>query len=229
MPAWICEKIFNTRMLSFVGRHPGKAWLSRIKITLFLACLFPLMRLLWLGFHDDLTANPIEFIEKSTGYWALFMLLMTLSLSPIRLLTGRTWPVQYRRMLGLFMFFYACLHLTAYIWLDYSFDWAEIIKDITKHPYVLVGAAAFLLTIPLAMTSNNFMIRKLGKGWKQLHSLVYLIAILGVVHFLWLVKKDLREPILYAAILLLLLSIRLYWKLFKQKPKSSAQNNFISS
>lgn len=229
MPAWICEKTFKTRMLSFVDRHPGKAWLSRIKITLFLACLFPLMRLLWLGFHDDLTANPIEFIEKSTGYWALFMLLMTLSLSPIRLLTGRTWPVQYRRMLGLFMFFYACLHLTAYIWLDYSFDWAEIIKDITKHPYVLVGAAAFLLTIPLAMTSNNFMIRKLGRGWKQLHSLVYLIAILGVVHFLWLVKKDLREPILYAAILLLLLSIRLYWKLFKQKPKSSAQNNFISS
>jgi sulfoxide reductase heme-binding subunit YedZ len=147
------------------------------------------------------------------------MLLVTLSLSPIRLLTGRTWQLQYRRMLGLFMFFYACLHITTYLWLDYSFIWVDIVKDIIKHPYVLVGASAFLLTLPLAITSNNFMIRLLRERWKLLHNLVYLIAILGVVHFLWLVKKDIREPLLYAAILALLLGIRIYYKILSNKAK----------
>jgi sulfoxide reductase heme-binding subunit YedZ len=122
-------------------------------------------------------------------------------------------------MLGLFMFFYACLHITTYLWLDYSFIWVDIVKDIIKHPYVLVGASAFLLTLPLAITSNNFMIRLLRERWKLLHNLVYLIAILGVVHFLWLVKKDIREPLLYAAILALLLGIRIYYKILSNKPK----------
>ncbi len=182
-------------------------------------CLIPLVRLFWLGFNDNLTANPVEFIERSTGYWSLFMLLATLSLSPIRQLTGTAWPLQYRRMLGLFMFFYACLHITAYLWLDYSFNWTDITKDIIKHPYVLVGAAAFLLALPLAITSNNCMIRLLRERWKQLHNLVYLIAILGVVHFLWLVKKDIREPMLYAAVLILLLAIRIYHKLSSIKSR----------
>jgi sulfoxide reductase heme-binding subunit YedZ len=122
-------------------------------------------------------------------------------------------------MLGLFMFFYACLHITTYLWLDYSFIWVDIVKDIIKHPYVLVGASAFLLTLPLAITSNNFMIRLLRERWKLLHNLVYLIAILGVVHFLWLVKKDIREPLLYAAILALVLGIRIYYKILSNKPK----------
>lgn len=117
------------------------------------------------------------------------------------------------------MFFYACLHITAYLWLDYSFNWTDITKDIIKHPYVLVGAAAFLLALPLAITSNNCMIRLLRERWKQLHNLVYLIAILGVVHFLWLVKKDIREPMLYAAVLILLLAIRIYHKLSSIKSR----------
>jgi len=217
MPAWIYEKTFRAQSLSFIGKVPSKKLIARFKVAIFLLCLIPLLRLFWLAFHDDLTANPIEFVERSTGYWALFMLLCTLSLSPIRLLTGRSWQLQYRRMLGLFMFFYACLHLMTYLWLDYAFNWADIIKDIIKHPYVLVGASAFILTLPLAITSNNAMIRLLRERWKQLHSLVYVIAVLGVVHFLWLVKKDLREPILYAVILALLLAVRIYYRISKRK------------
>jgi len=217
MPAWIYEKTFRAQSLSFIGKVPSKKLIARFKVAIFLLCLIPLLRLFWLAFHDDLSANPIEFVERSTGYWALFMLLCTLSLSPIRLLTGRSWQLQYRRMLGLFMFFYACLHLMTYLWLDYAFNWADIIKDIIKHPYVLVGASAFILTLPLAITSNNAMIRLLRERWKQLHSLVYVIAVLGVVHFLWLVKKDLREPILYAVILALLLAVRIYYRISKRK------------
>ena len=219
MPAWIYEKTFKTQILVFLSKAPNKEWLSRFRVILFLLCLIPLIRLLWLGFNDDLSANPVEFVERSTGYWTLFMLLCTLSLSPLRLLTGRTWQLQYRRMLGLFMFFYACLHITTYLWLDYSFIWADIVKDIVKHPYVLVGALAFIFTLPLAITSNNFMIRLLRERWKQLHNLVYLIAVLGVIHFLWLVKKDIREPMLYAVILALLLGIRIYYKISNTKSK----------
>jgi len=217
MPAWIYEKTFRVQWLGFVSKVPGKKLATRFRVGIFLLCLIPLLRLFWLAFHDNLTANPIEFVERSTGYWALFMLLSTLSLSPIRLLTGRSWQLQYRRMLGLFMFFYASLHVIAYLWLDYAFNWPDIIKDIAKHPYVLVGASAFMLTVPLAITSSNAMIRLLRERWKQLHRLVYVIAILGVVHFLWLVKKDLREPMLYAVILALLLAIRIYYRISKRK------------
>ena len=186
--------------------------MSWIKALAFLLASFPLIRLIWLGVHDNLSANPIEFIERSTGFWALLILLITLSLTPIRLITNRVWQLQLRRMLGLFMFFYACLHIAIYLWLDFSFVWADISKDIIKHPRILLGFFAFILTIPLAITSNKAMVRRLGERWKQLHQLVYLIAILGVVHFWWLVKKDIREPLLYASILVLLLAIRIYYK-----------------
>lgn len=199
-------------MLSFFNVIPSKKQITWIKFFVFLLCSVPLFRLVWLGFQDDLSANPIEFIERSTGFWALFILLATLTLTPIRLISGRAWQIQLRRMLGLFMFFYACLHITIYIWLDFSFVWQDIINDVVKHPRILVGFAAFVLTIPLAITSNNAMIRRLRERWKLLHQLVYLIAILGVVHFWWLVKKDIREPLLYALILALLLGIRLFYK-----------------
>ncbi len=203
------------QMLHFSSKVPDKKQLFYFRVILFILCLIPLIRLIWLGFHDDLSANPIEFIERSTGYWSLFMLLATLSLTPVRLLSGRAWPLQYRRMLGLFMFFYACMHVATYLWLDYSFYWPDIAKDIVKHPYVLIGALAFLLTTPLAITSNQWMIKRLRGRWKTLHRLVYVIAILGIVHFLWLVKKDLREPLLYAGILTLLLAIRVYYQFKK--------------
>ena len=204
---------------------PSKKQISGIKSFIFLFTLIPLARLIWLGFQDDLSANPIEFIERSTGFWALIILLVTLALTPIKLLTGCAWQVQLRRMLGLFMFFYVCLHIITYIWLDFAFNWVDITKDIVKHPRILVGFAAFVLAIPLAITSNNAMIRRLRERWKQLHQLVYVIAILGVVHFWWLVKKDIREPLLYAVILAILLGIRIYYKKFSKKSTNKPIKN----
>lgn len=203
-------------MLRIMDKIPNKVQMSRIKAMVFLLCAVPLLRLIWLGFQDNLTANPIEFLERSTGFWAMVILLATLTLTPIRLLTGRAWPLQLRRMLGLWMFFYACCHIIVYLWLDFAFLWTDIIKDITKHPRILVGFAAFLLTVPLAITSNQCMVKRLGRRWKTLHKSVYLIAVLIVLHFWWIVKIDIREPMLYALILTALLGIRIYDK-FKLK------------
>jgi sulfoxide reductase heme-binding subunit YedZ len=189
-----------------------KIMIRNVKAVLFLVSLLPLVRLAWLAYTNDLGANPVEFIIRSLGTWTLVALLATLSLTPIRLLTGLAWPLQLRRMMGLFAFFYVCLHLLAYAGLDLWFDWLAIGKDIAKHPYVLVGFTAFILLVPLAATSTNVMIRRLGKYWKQLHQLVYLIAILGVVHYWWLVKKDIREPAAYGLVLMMLFAIRLYHK-----------------
>jgi sulfoxide reductase heme-binding subunit YedZ len=199
-------------MLSFLRSVPSKKQMLLVKVLVFLLSLLPLIRLFYSGLQDNLSANPIEFIERSTGFWALLLLLVTLSLTPIRLVTKVAWPIQLRRMLGLLMFFYACLHITIYFWLDFGFDWAAITQDIAKHPRILVGFGAFILTIPLALTSSKIMMKRLGGGWKRLHQLVYLIAILGVVHFWWLVKKDISEPLLYGFMLLVLLGVRLYYK-----------------
>jgi sulfoxide reductase heme-binding subunit YedZ len=199
-------------MLLNLRKVPDKTQLFRIKTFIFLLCLIPLIRLVWLGFHDDLSANPVEFVERSTGFWALFILLATLSLTPIRLITGTAWQIQMRRMLGLYMFFYACLHIVTYVWLDFSFLWTDITKDIAKHPRILVGFAAFMLTVPLALTSTNNMMRRLGGKWKKLHRLVYAVATLAIVHFWWLVKKDIREPLFYALVLALLFGMRIYYK-----------------
>lgn len=179
------------------------------KPLLFLICLLPLVRLLYLGFSGGLGANPIEFITRSTGTWTLVGLLLTLAITPLRRLTGRNELVRYRRMLGLFAFLYACLHFVTYIWLDQFFDLAGILKDIYKRPFITVGFAAFLLLLPLAITSTNAMMRRLGRRWQPLHRLVYLIGVLGVVHYLWLVKKDLTQPLIYAGVLLVLLGLRL--------------------
>jgi sulfoxide reductase heme-binding subunit YedZ len=204
-------------MLNLMNLVPSKKQLSWIKFFVFLLCLIPVLRLFYLGLQDNLPANPIEFIERSTGFWTLLILLVTLCLTPIRLLTGIAWQIQLRRMLGLMMFSYACLHISIYLWLDYSFVWADISKDIIKHPRILVGFAAFVLTIPLAITSNNTMMKLLRQRWKRLHQLVYFIAILGVIHFWWLVKKDIREPLLFALILVALLGIRIYYKILAKQ------------
>lgn len=204
-------------MSNSIKRAPTKKQFGLFKAFVFLLCLVPFLRLFVLALQDDLSANPVEFVERATGFWTLFILLLTLSLTPFRLLTGIVWPIQLRRMTGLFMYFYSCLHITTYLCLDHSLFWPEISHDILKHPYVLVGFAAFLFTTSLAITSNNFMIRKLGRRWKQLHRLVYLIGILGVVHFWWLVKKDIRVPLLYGSILLALLAIRIYFSYIRRK------------
>jgi len=179
------------------------------KAVLFFVCLIPLGRLVWLAFNGGLGANPIEFVTRSTGTWTLVFLLITLSITPLRKLTGQNTLIRVRRMLGLFAFFYACLHFTTYIWLDQFFELAAILKDIKKRPFITVGFACFVLLLPLAATSTNAMMRRLGRRWQQLHRLVYLIGIGGVVHYWWLVKKDITQPALYALVLALLLGYRL--------------------
>ena len=201
----------------------NKRQIIYIKGVVWLLALLPLARLIWLGVNDNLGANPVEFVEHSTGTWALVFLLITLSMTPIRLLTGQVWQIQLRRLFGLFMFFYACLHITTYVWLDFSFIWDEIVKDVAKHPRILVGFAAFVLAIPLAATSNSYMIKRLKTNWKKLHQAVYLIGIFAVVHFLLLVKKDLTEPLYYAAVLIFLLGVRLYFK-YRVLPIKTQQN-----
>lgn len=187
------------------------AILRNPKLWVFCVCLLPLARLIVLGGSAGLGANPIEFITRSTGTWTLVGLMVTLSVTPLRRLSGRTDLIHYRRMLGLFAFFYACLHFTTYIWLDQFFDPAAIATDVVKRPFVTVGFTAFVLLIPLAATSSRAMMRRLGRRWQVLHRLVYLIAVLGVVHYLWLVKKDLTSPLIYGAVLTLLLLARLPW------------------
>ncbi len=194
-----------------------------IKIIIWLLALVPVSRLFWLGFNHNLGANPVEFVEHSTGIWALVFLLISLTMTPIRLITGQVWQIQVRRLLGLWMFFYASLHILAYVWLDFNFLFDEMVNDVFEHPRILVGFTAFILTIPLAATSNQYMMRQLKSKWKTLHQLVYLIAIFVVVHFLLLVKKDLTEPFYYAAVLLLLFGIRVLFKLKKKMVMNKAQ------
>lgn len=179
-----------------------------LKPIIFLAGLVPLGRLAWKAYNSALGANPIQVITWSTGTWTLVFLMITLSITPLRKLTQQYWLIQYRRMLGLFAFFYGCLHFTTYIWLDQFFDLHSVYKDIYKRPFITVGFTAFVLLIPLALTSTQRAIRWLGKRWKVLHRLVYATAILGVIHYVWLVKKDLRKPVIYAVILAVLLLYR---------------------
>ncbi len=187
--------------------------LNRIKVTIFLLALIPFVKLGFGAYLDTLGANPIEKITRTTGYWTLTFLLITLTATPLRRMLGWLWLIRLRRMLGLFAFFYGCLHFFTYLVLDQFFDWEGIVKDIIKRPYITVGFPAFLLMMPMAITSTDAMIRKLGgKRWRLLHRLVYLCATGGVVHYWWLVKKDLTNPITFAILLGLLLGIRLlYW------------------
>jgi len=178
------------------------------KPVVFLACLIPLGRLAWLGFHSGLGANPIEFITHSTGDWTLIFLLVTLSITPLRRFTRQYWLIGFRRMLGLFAFFYGCLHLMTYVWLDKFFDVHEMLHDIAKRKFITAGMTAFALMAPLALTSTKWSIRKLGKRWQTLHRLIYFSAAAGVIHYIWLVKADLKKPLEYAFVLGALLTYR---------------------
>ena len=173
--------------------------------------LVPFARLVALAYGDALGANPIEAITRSTGWWTLALLCITLSVTPARQLSGWTTLVRLRRMLGLFTFFYACLHLTTWVWFDQWFDIADMMRDVLKRPFIAVGLSAFALLVPLAATSNRAMMRRLGGRWKLLHRSIYLIAPLGVLHFWWhkAGKNDLLEPMVFAAIVGVLLLARL--------------------
>ena len=192
---------------------PSNSQLATIKTVLFALSLIPAF-LLWRGFAmDSLGANPIEAITRNTGEWTLRFLLITLCVTPLRKYSGWHWVVRLRRMLGLFAFAYGAAHLSTYLWLDQFFDWQAIAKDILKRPFITVGFAALVLMVPLAATSSNFAIRRLGgRKWQSLHRAIYPIAMLGCLHFWWLVKKDVTEPLLYSVILAALLGVRMWWR-----------------
>jgi sulfoxide reductase heme-binding subunit YedZ len=189
-----------------------------LKASSFLVCLIPFGQLAYAAYTENLGANPIEYITHFTGDWSLILLLAGLSVTPLRKISGWNGVIKYRRMLGLFAFFYAALHFTTYMVLDHFFDFHAIVEDVVRRPYVTAGFGAFVLMIPLAVTSTAGMIRRFGKRWQQLHRLVYLITVAGVLHFYWLVKADTRRPLQYGAVLVLLLGYRLAIKWLPTSP-----------
>jgi len=183
---------------------------KRAKVFVFLLSVVPLLFLVWRGFRGELTANPVEFLQHQTGDWTLRFLIFTLSITPLRKILNLPELIRFRRMLGLFAFSYACLHFLTYLGPDQSFNVAGMLKDVAKRPFITVGFAAFVLLIPLAITSTAGWVRRLGgKRWQALHRVIYACAILGVVHFYWLVKSDVREPLFYG----MLVGILLAWRL----------------
>src|SRR5215470_10131914 len=197
-----------------------------LKVVVFLLALGPISVLVWKGFHDLLGANPVDVITRTTGRWTLTFLLITLSITPARKLLSLPWLIRFRRMLGLFAFFYGTLHLTTYVWLDKFFNVQEMLHDIAKRRFITAGMTAWALMLPLALTSTAGWIRRLGgKRWQKLHRLIYLSAAAGVVHFIWLVKADLRRPLTFAAILAVLLAWRLAQAAISSQPSAVSQQS----
>ncbi|WP_317203210.1 protein-methionine-sulfoxide reductase heme-binding subunit MsrQ [Janthinobacterium sp.] len=197
--------------------NPNPKQLGKLKVLLFLLALLPFGRMVWLTLTGQLV-EPLEFITRGTGDWTLYFLCITLAVTPLRRLSKWNWLIKLRRMLGLYVFFYAFLHFTTFLWFDHFFDLAEMWKDVLKRPFITVGFIAFLLLIPLAVTSSNAMVRRLGgKRWQWLHRLVYLIAPLAILHFWWMKagKHNFAQPILFGVIVALLLASRLYWRYSK--------------
>ena len=199
--------------------------ITALKLVIFIICLVPVAQLCWGLYNDSLGANPIEFVIRSLGRWALKFLLITLCITPLRKITGWGWLMRFRRMLGLYAFFYAVLHWSVYLGLDQSFDWIAIAKDIIKRPFITIGMLTFTLLLPLAITSTNGMMRRLGfERWQILHRAVYAAAMLAVLHFWWLVKLDVTWPLIYTAMLAVLLGLRLFWR----SRAATARPRFIS-
>lgn len=199
---------------------------QRVKLVLFALCLYPLGSLIWLGFAGGLGADPVEFIRRTTGTWTLDFLIITLSVTPLRRATGWHWLIRLRRMFGLYAFFYAAIHVVTYLWLDHLFDVTEIWRDVVKRPLIAAGFLSFALMIPLAATSTDRMMRRLGgKRWQQLHRAVYLVAVAGVIHFWWLVKIDYTRPLVYSVIIGGLLVARIAFRIGRNGLASGAARN----
>jgi sulfoxide reductase heme-binding subunit YedZ len=199
-----------------------------LKPIAFVAALGPAAYLAYGVFADALGANPIDAITDETGTWTLRFLVLTLLVTPLRRMTGWNALVRYRRMLGLFAFFYGTLHFLTYIWLDQFFDVGEIVKDIAKRPFITVGFTAFVLMVPLALTSTAGWIRRLGgRKWNLLHRLVYVSAVAGVVHYLWLVKADISRPVRYGVIVAILLTARAWWAWSGQRTRTAATSSAL--
>ncbi len=192
---------------------PTPRELARIKLALFVLCLLPALGYGWAFASDRLGANPIEAITRASGEWTLRLLLLTLAVTPLRRFTGWHWLLRLRRMLGLFVFAYACLHALSWLWLDQFFDWRSIVNEIRERPFITVGVTAFVLLIPLAATSSHAAIRALGgRRWQNLHRTIYAIALLAIVHYWWVTRADMLKPLLYAIVLALLLGARAQWR-----------------
>ncbi len=203
--------------------RPSAAVVRRLgKPAVFLAALLPALLLVTDTLRDRLGANPIEAITHRTGWWALSLLLVTLAVTPLRRITGWNGVARYRRMLGLFAFTYATLHFLTYLVLDQFFAWSFIVEDVLERPYITVGFTSFVLLIPLAVTSTRGWIRRLGARWQRLHRLAYVAAAGGVLHFLWLVKADTREPVLFGIALVTLLVLRLRRRARRAAARTSA-------
>jgi sulfoxide reductase heme-binding subunit YedZ len=205
--------------------NPSQKQFKIIKASLFALALLPFLRLAVFTFTDRLGANPVEFITRNTGDWTLYFLCITLAVTPLRRFTNWVWLVRLRRMEGLFAFFYATLHFTTFLWFDHAFDIGEMWKDVVKRPFITVGFIAFVLLIPLAATSTNAMIKRIGaKNWQRLHRLVYLIASLGILHFWWMkaAKHNFQQPIIFGVIVGMLLLMRMYWSLSATAKKRAA-------
>jgi len=185
---------------------------AAVRAVVFALALAPLAELVRLGLTGGLGANPVEFVLRWLGTWTLVALLATLSITPLRWMTGWAWLLRLRRMLGLYAFFYGTLHVTSYVWIDHFFDWTQIVDDIAKRPYLTFGFLAYVLMVPLAVTSTNSMVRRMGgRNWQRLHRLAYVSAAGGVVHYYWLVKADTSRPVRYALLLALLLAVRVWY------------------
>jgi len=193
--------------------NPAPAQFKALKAALFVLALVPLARMVWLTVSGQLV-EPLEFLTRGTGDWVLYMLCITLAITPLRRLSGWNWVVKLRRMAGLFAFFYGFLHFLTFLWFDHFFDLQAMFKDVVKRPFITVGFIAFVLLIPLAVTSTNGMIRRLGgKRWQWLHRLIYVIAPLGILHFWWMKagKNNFTEPVIFGVIVAVLLGMRIYW------------------
>ncbi|MBV8635008.1 MAG: sulfoxide reductase heme-binding subunit YedZ [Burkholderiaceae bacterium] len=200
--------------------NPSARQITALKVVLFVAALLPLARLISFAALDRLGANPVEFITRNTGDWTLYFLCLTLAITPLRRLSNWNWLIKLRRMIGLYAFFYALLHFTTFFWFDHFFDLNEMWRDVIKRPFITVGFIAFVFLIPLAVTSTNGMVRRLGgKRWQWLHRLVYVVAGLGILHFWWMKagKHDFAQPILFGAIVAVLLAARVVWSFAKER------------
>jgi sulfoxide reductase heme-binding subunit YedZ len=195
-----------------------------MKLPVFVLCLVPLGQLAWRALHHHLTANPIEYITHQTGDWTLIFIVTTLAATPARKLLRVPEIIRFRRMLGLFAFFYGLLHFSTWMGLDKFFDWADMLADVRKRTFITAGFTSFLLMIPLALTSTAGWIRRLGgKRWRALHRLIYITAIAGVVHYYWLVKSDVRKPLFYAALVALLFALRMGFWLIARRGKAAGK------
>ena len=202
---------------------PSLTQFKIVKASLFIAALLPFVRLVLFTFTDRLGANPVEFITRNTGDWTLYFLCFTLAITPLRRFTTWNWLIKLRRLIGLVAFFYACLHFTTFLWFDHFFDVSAMFTDVIKRPFITVGFIAFVLLIPLAITSTNGMVKRLGgKRWQWLHRLVYVTSALGILHFWWMKagKNDFTQPIIFGTIIAALLLLRVYWKIMQGRTQN---------